>query len=170
MLSAAPVMTRSEAFGWKLGHVGPPERSGLTRPPCQPLEPRSARRITTARAAAWSAALNLICSPPPAETAAAIVKATIADASANTVRRVIASFPLPADGGVMPERRPRRQRRSLSVCPGQSRPRGSEGHLSSVRGSRRAGDDRNRGYSGAAFTGRSSEQQRPGDTSEDISS
>src|SRR4029450_9258157 len=95
-VSAAPVTTRSETFGWKFGQFGVEDRSGLTGPPCQPLEPRSVRRSTTARAAAWSRLLSLICCfPSPAKALEADRRASVEAASPDVVRRVIVRTPFP---------------------------------------------------------------------------
>ena len=86
---------------------GVDDRSGLTGPPCQPLEPRSLRRSTTARAAAWSRLLSLICClPSPATTLEADTRATVEAASADVVRRVIVRTPF---------RRQRETERELSA-------------------------------------------------------
>ena len=99
-----PVTTRSETFGWKFGHVGPDERSGFTRPPCQPLEPRSARRMTTTRAAAWSAGLSLICSlPSPAVTRGAVARAPVKSTNTSLMHQPT-SKPLPFSCRTRPPR------------------------------------------------------------------
>src|SRR5947207_9983552 len=96
-VSAAPVTTRSETFGWKFGQFGVDDRSGLTGPPCQALEPRSERRSTTARAAAWSRLFSLICCfPSPAKTTEADTRASVEAASADVVLRVMVRAPFPA--------------------------------------------------------------------------
>ena len=55
-LSASPVMSRSDCFGLKSGHVGGAEVSTFFGPPFQP-EGRSLCLSTIERAAAWSAAV-----------------------------------------------------------------------------------------------------------------
>src|SRR4051812_29226033 len=59
--SAAPMRTRSDCFGLKLGHGDASEVSAFLEPPVQPAPPRSPRFNTVARAAACPAGVSRTC-------------------------------------------------------------------------------------------------------------
>ncbi len=76
-VSATPIRTRSDCFGWKLAQPVPELTSGFFDPPVQPVEePRSAFFRTAACAAACPAEVrwtfSLSASAAPAATSAAI--------------------------------------------------------------------------------------------------
>src|SRR3954447_25236713 len=79
--SAAPMRTRSDCFGLKLGHGDASEVSAFLEPPVQPAPPRSPRFNTVARAAACPAGVSRTChtsaatAPAPAGTSAATAAA-----------------------------------------------------------------------------------------------